>query len=158
MLPPTGLANADAAGYVRLWAAARAGDMTGAVAEQERLNRLFEIAFQTVGRSGDAGGVGAFKVAMVAIGLIGSDRMALPIRPFDAESIARIRAIVQHVGLLPATRQRASATHGSAHAPAGRGADHRHRQELPRRQSGAHLHAPGRASRPGRGRGGCDRL
>lgn len=102
-----GLANVDAAAYVRLWKAATAGDMKTAVAEQEYLNRLFEIVFQATGRSGDAAGVGAFKVAMAAIGLLSSDRMALPVKPFDPAVIARIHDIVKDVGLRPVAQQNA---------------------------------------------------
>lgn len=102
-----GLANVDAAAYVRLWKAAAAGDMKTAIAEQEHLNRLFEIVFQATGRSGDAAGVGAFKVAMAAIGLLSSDRMALPVKPFDPAVIARIHDIVKAVGLWPVAQQSA---------------------------------------------------
>lgn len=94
-----GLANVDAAAYVRLWKAATAGDMATAIAEQDYLNRLFEIVFQAHGRSGDAAGVGAFKVAMQAVGLLSTATMSLPVRPFDAATLARIHAIVRGVGL-----------------------------------------------------------
>lgn len=102
-----GLANVDAGAYVRLWTAATSGDMTTAIAEQEHLNRLFEIVFQATGRSGDAAGVGAFKVAMEAIGLLSSATMSLPVRPFDLATVAKIRAIVSDTGLLPASARRA---------------------------------------------------
>lgn len=94
-----GLANVDAAAYVRLWAAAKAGDVATAVAEQEYLNRLFEIVFCSKGRSGDAAGVGAFKVAMEQIGLLSSATMTTPIKPLDASALESIRAIVSEVGL-----------------------------------------------------------
>lgn len=94
-----GLANVDAAAYVRLWNAAKAGDMTKAIAEQEYLNRLFEIVFVVTGRSGDAAGVGAFKVAMEAIGLLDSATMTAPLKDLDAAAVARIRAILKDLGL-----------------------------------------------------------
>lgn len=94
-----GLANVDAAAYVRLWNAAKAGDFKTALAEQDYLNRLFEIVFCPTGRSGDAAGVGAFKTAMAAIGLIGSATMTPPVKPLDNAVIARIHAIVKDVGL-----------------------------------------------------------
>ncbi|GHG56009.1 dihydrodipicolinate synthase family protein [Flavimobilis marinus] len=94
-----GLANVDAAGYVRLWDAAQAGDWATARREQERLNELFEIVFQTSGRSGDAAGVGAFKAAMVAQGLIERATMAYPLQALEGEAVERIRAIVANVGL-----------------------------------------------------------
>lgn len=92
-----GLANVDAGAYVRLWAAARAGDWAAAVAEQERLNRLFEIVFCARGRSGDAAGVGAFKVAMAARGLLASPSIA-PLAPFDDAVVERIGAILNGIG------------------------------------------------------------
>lgn len=95
-----GLANVDAGAYVRLWKAAKAGDVKTAIAEQEYLNRLFEIVFVPSGRSGDAAGVGAFKAAMAAIGLLSSATMAAPTRALDGKVLERIHAIVKDVGLL----------------------------------------------------------
>lgn len=92
-----GLANVDAAAYVRLWNAAKAGEVKTAIAEQEYLNRLFEIVFCPVGRSGDAAGVGAFKTAMVALGLLETATMTLPIEPLDPAVVERIHAIVKDV-------------------------------------------------------------
>ncbi|MGI8458926.1 MAG: dihydrodipicolinate synthase family protein [Propionibacteriaceae bacterium] len=88
-----GLGNVDAAGYVRLYNAARAGDWDQAVDEQQRLANLFEIVFAVVGRSPDARGVGAFKAAMVARGLMPSARMAAGVTALtaaDEELIARV--------------------------------------------------------------------
>lgn len=95
-----GLANVDAAAYVRLWNAAKAGDVKTAIAEQEYLNRLFEIVFCPTGRSGDAAGVGAFKAAMAAIGLLSSPTMTAPIKPLDEPVLARIHTVLKDVGLL----------------------------------------------------------
>ena len=94
-----GLANVDIAGYVRLWGAAQAGDWATARKEQERLNELFEIVFATSGRSGDAAGVGAFKAAMLAQGLIDSATMAFPLHALEGEPVERIGEIVRAVGL-----------------------------------------------------------
>lgn len=98
-----GLANVDAAGYVRLWAAVRAGDWAAARTEQERLNRVFEIVFQTSGLSPDAAGVGAFKTAMAAQGLIDTATMAFPVRAIEGDAVERIRAILATSGLLAVT-------------------------------------------------------
>ncbi|MDO5604063.1 MAG: dihydrodipicolinate synthase family protein [Paracoccus sp. (in: a-proteobacteria)] len=95
-----GLANVDAAAYVRLWQAAQAGDMAGAIEAQEYLNRLFEIVFVATGRSGDAAGVGAFKAAMAALGLISGASMAFPVRALDGAVVEKIRAILHEAGLL----------------------------------------------------------
>lgn len=94
-----GLGNVDAAGYVRLWSAAQRGDWAAAREEQERLNRLFEIVFQPVGRSADAAGVGAFKTAMVARGIIDTPTMAHPVQPLDPATVERVHAIVAELGL-----------------------------------------------------------
>ncbi|MDO5643609.1 MAG: dihydrodipicolinate synthase family protein [Paracoccus sp. (in: a-proteobacteria)] len=95
-----GLANVDAAPYVRLWKAAKSGDIAAAMAEQDHLNRLFEIVFLARGRSGDAAGVGAFKAAMAALGLISSDAMTRPLKTLDAATLEGIRGILRDVGLL----------------------------------------------------------
>ena len=94
-----GLANVDPAGYVRLYEAARRGDWEAARAEQDRLNRLFEMVFVPRGRSGDAGGIGAFKVACAALGVIASATMPAPIEALDADEVAGVEAIVREVGL-----------------------------------------------------------
>ncbi|GIG25001.1 dihydrodipicolinate synthase family protein [Cellulomonas denverensis] len=97
-----GLGNVDAAGYVRLWELARAGQWAQARAEQDRLAALFEIVFQAAGRSGDAAGVGSFKVAAHAQGLIDSPVMAAPVRALDGEAAERIAGIVREAGLVRA--------------------------------------------------------
>lgn len=89
-----GYANVDPHGYVRLYEAAVAGDWAAAVREQERLNAGFEIVFQAPGRSGDAGGVGAFKAAMVHRGIIDRATMPFPLVELEGEPLQRIQAIV----------------------------------------------------------------
>lgn len=96
-----GLANVDPAGYVRLWRAAQAGDWAAARAEQDRLARLFEIAFVPQGRSGDAGGIGAFKAAVALLGVIDSPAMPAPLAGLTDAETATIRGILAEVGLLP---------------------------------------------------------
>lgn len=93
-----GLGNVDPAGYVRLWNAVRRGDWDQARIEQERLNNLFEIVFQSSGRSGDAAGVGAFKTALVALGIIDHAAMMPPVGVLGDDAIDRIRAIVAASG------------------------------------------------------------
>ncbi|WP_029145550.1 dihydrodipicolinate synthase family protein [Microbacterium luticocti] len=95
-----GLANVEAAGYVRLWQAAQRGDWETARTEQERINRLFEIVFQPHGRSGDAAGVGAFKTAMAELGLIDHAVLAAPVQPLDAATVAKVRTILRDLELV----------------------------------------------------------
>lgn len=97
-----GLANVEATGYVRLWEAASRGDWTAARDEQERINRLFEIVFQPKGRSADATGIGAFKAAMHARGLIDHPTMAHPVEALDGPSVVAIRGILESLDLLGA--------------------------------------------------------
>lgn len=94
-----GLANVDPAGYRRLWDAAQTGDWVAARAEQDRLTQLFEIAFVPQGRSGDAGGIGAFKVAMQLLGVIDSATMPAPIEGLTDVDVAAIGEILTKVGL-----------------------------------------------------------
>lgn len=96
-----GFANVEADGYVRLWDAASRGDWDAARTEQERINQLFELVFQPTGLSGDATGVGAFKAAMVARGLIDNATMAPGVETLDDVAVSKIRAILAAHELLP---------------------------------------------------------
>jgi 4-hydroxy-tetrahydrodipicolinate synthase len=95
-----GLANVDPAAYTRLWNAAQAGDWAAARDEQNRIARLFDIAFVPQGRSGDAGGIGAFKAALALLGVIDSAAMPAPLEGLSDDDTAAIRAILVEVGLL----------------------------------------------------------
>ncbi|WP_309104427.1 dihydrodipicolinate synthase family protein [Microbacterium sp.] len=95
-----GLANVEAAGYVRLWDAAQKGDWETARTEQERINRLFDIVFQPKGLSGDATGVGAFKAAMQARGIIDHATMARTVQTLDPDAVGRIHGILADLDLL----------------------------------------------------------
>lgn len=97
-----GFGNVEAEGYVRLFDAARRGDWDAARTEQERINRLFEIVFQPTGLSGDATGVGAFKAAMHARGIIDHATMAATVQPLDDAAVQKIHAIVAELEPLPA--------------------------------------------------------
>ena len=96
-----GFGNVEAEGYVRLWDAVTAGDFVTARTEQERINRLFELVFAPAGMSGDAMGVGAFKAAMKARGIIDSARMANTVESISAEAVAKIHAILAAEGVGP---------------------------------------------------------
>ncbi|MER9066239.1 dihydrodipicolinate synthase family protein [Mesorhizobium sp. M0902] len=96
-----GLANVDPHGYVRLWKLMRAGQHAEARLEQERLLKLFEIVWISLGRtSAGSAGVGAFKAAMKSLGIIASNTMARPQRSLNDEETAKIDAILRDVGLL----------------------------------------------------------
>jgi len=96
-----GLANVDPHGYVKLWNCIQKGDFAGARSEQERLLRLFEIVWISLGRtSAGSAGVGAFKTAMRSLGIIKNNLMALPQRSLNDEETAKVDAILRSVGLL----------------------------------------------------------
>lgn len=89
-----GLGNVDPAGYVRLWDAARTQDWSTAVVEQERLADLFEIVFAAPTLSPDARGVGAFKAAMVELGILPRATMAPGVSPLSQEHLQGVRSVV----------------------------------------------------------------
>lgn len=104
-----GLANVDPRSYVRLYDAACRGDWATARAEQERLCRLFEIVRVSLPRTSvGAAGVGGFKTAMMLLGIIADNVMALPQRTLEADEISSVAEILKTVGLLEGAPLRTS--------------------------------------------------
>ena len=99
-----GLGNVDPAGYRRLFDAAVAGDWAQAAKEQDRLARVFDIVYTPDPSrvSGGAAGLGAFKTALVELGIIGNNTMSTPMESLNAAETAAIRAILAETGLLAA--------------------------------------------------------
>lgn len=97
-----GLANVDAGGDGRPWDLARAGRWDDARVEQERIAAHFEIVFLAHGRSGDAAGVGAFKVAAQRQGLIDTATRAFPVEALDGDVADRVEEITRAARLLRA--------------------------------------------------------
>ncbi|MFF9480107.1 dihydrodipicolinate synthase family protein [Streptomyces sp. NPDC014733] len=98
-----GLGNVDPAGYVRLHAAARAGDWAAAAAEQERLAALFAMVDvgpeAEMGRSSSA--LGAFKAALALRGVLAHGTTAAPQLPLDGRAVAEVGRLLDAAGLLP---------------------------------------------------------
>ena len=96
-----GLGNVDPAGYVRLAAACTAGDWDAARAEQQRLNKLFQIVFVGDGArmGGSSAGLGGFKAALRHLGVFTSGRMAPPHVALNDEELATIHSIVDQADL-----------------------------------------------------------
>lgn len=96
-----GLGNVDAHGYVRLHEAAVRGDWETAKAEQERPVALFDIirAARPGTMSATAAGLGAFKTALMLLGIITTNVMSPPMRSLDAEETATIAACLKRAGL-----------------------------------------------------------
>jgi len=96
-----GLGNVDPHGYVRLYEAARAGDFAAARREQRRLTALFEIIeVADRGRVGPvSAGLGAFKAALAARGVIAHPRTQDPLLPLTPEEARRVAALTEAAGL-----------------------------------------------------------
>lgn len=97
-----GLGNVDPAGYARMYAASVRGDWNAVKAEQDRLADLFRIVYApTPGRvSGGAAGLGAFKTALVLMGIISTNTMSVPMLALNDEETLTIRNILEQAGLL----------------------------------------------------------
>ncbi|MEU9117397.1 dihydrodipicolinate synthase family protein [Streptomyces sp. NPDC048483] len=97
-----GLGNVDPAGYVRLYAHARAGRWGAAAAEQDRLAALFSLTDvgdeAEMGRSSSA--LGAFKAALHLLGVIDSPATAAPQLPLDDTANRTVRRLLEEAGLL----------------------------------------------------------
>ncbi|MFR0638446.1 dihydrodipicolinate synthase family protein [Arthrobacter sp. LS16] len=99
-----GLGNVDPAGYRRLFDAAVAGDWAQAAKEQDRLARVFDIVYTPDSSrvSGGAAGLGAFKTALVEMGIIAGNTMSAPMADLNVSEAAAIREILAETGLLGA--------------------------------------------------------
>ncbi|GAA4798860.1 dihydrodipicolinate synthase family protein [Streptomyces ziwulingensis] len=97
-----GLGNVDAAGFVRLYEAARAGDWPAARAEQDRLAALFSLteAGDPARMGAGSSALGAFKAAAHLLGLLDCPATAAPQVPLDEAAVARVRTHLAEAGLL----------------------------------------------------------
>ncbi|UYB36422.1 dihydrodipicolinate synthase family protein [Arthrobacter koreensis] len=97
-----GLGNVDPAGYAALYSAAKAGDFAEAARVQDRLAGLFDIVYTpTPGRvSPGAAGLGAFKTALMLLGVIDTNVMSAPMTALNDAETAAIRGVLERSGLL----------------------------------------------------------
>ncbi|MBT2384706.1 dihydrodipicolinate synthase family protein [Streptomyces sp. ISL-11] len=97
-----GLGNVDPAGYVRLYAHARAGRWAEAAAEQDRLAALFALTEARDPAESGAGTspVGGFKAALRLLGVIDSRATAAPRTPLPDAALGSVRALLVQAGLL----------------------------------------------------------
>jgi 4-hydroxy-tetrahydrodipicolinate synthase len=97
-----GLANVDPHGYVALYSACCAGDWERASGEQERLMRLLEItACADPARMGASGSVvGGYKTALMLMGLIATNAVALPQTALNDREVAAVREVLIATGLV----------------------------------------------------------
>ena len=97
-----GLGNVDPDGYVRMWKAAQAGDWATVKTEQDKLNELSHIFDVTTGVTGYAGGVGAFKTALMLMGIYETNQMPRPVKKLEGDNVEAIRRVLVECGFLEA--------------------------------------------------------
>ncbi|MDO5722858.1 MAG: dihydrodipicolinate synthase family protein [Flaviflexus sp.] len=95
-----GLANIDPEGYVRQWRAFEAGDWEAVRTEQDRLAELMRITQVTTGAVGFGAGVGAFKAALMLLGVFESNQMPEPVAKLDGDNLEAIKQVLAEAGLL----------------------------------------------------------
>lgn len=95
-----GLANVEPYGYVRMWKAAEAGDWATVKVEQDKLNEISHIFDVTTGMQGYGAGVGAFKTALMLMGIFDSNQMPRPVKKLEGENVEAIRRVLSANGLL----------------------------------------------------------
>lgn len=94
-----GLGNVDPAGYVRLHRAFHEGDWVRMRSEQDRLAALMEICLAPTGTGGWGAGVGAFKTALMLLGVIASNQVPEPFDALAGDDVDKIKDILATVGL-----------------------------------------------------------
>lgn len=97
-----GLGNVDPAAYVRLFAAAKAGDTAAAKREQERLIRMFGLInaapASRMGRGSSA--LGAFKAALQILGVIETRTTAAPYIDLNDAEVDFVRGFLERADLV----------------------------------------------------------
>ena len=95
-----GYGNVDPVRYAEMWRASREGEWEKVRRIQDEICAGFEIVFVPQGRSADATGIGAFKTAMEAIGIIATNEMAFPVKALEGETKDAVLEIVRAQGLI----------------------------------------------------------
>lgn len=93
-----GLANVDPEGFVRLHRACLAKDWEAARLEQDRLARLMEICLKPASTSGWGAGVGAFRAALVLLGVIDSMQAPEPFEALSRDDVAAVESVLRESG------------------------------------------------------------
>ena len=71
-----------------------------AIEEQERLNELSHIFDVTTGVAGYGGGVGAFKTALMLMGVFESNTMPRPVAELEGANVEAIREVLMRCGVI----------------------------------------------------------
>ena len=83
-----------------MWKAAEAGDWSTVKLEQDKLNELSHIFDCTDGVQGYGAGVGAFKTALMLMGIFESNQMLRPVKALEGKNVEAIREVLAVSGLL----------------------------------------------------------
>lgn len=94
-----GLGNVDPHGYVRQWDAYQAGDWETVRAEQDRLADLMRIV-QVSGIQGFGAGIGAFKTALMLLGVFDTNDMPTPVKSLEGDNVAWVEKVLRDTGML----------------------------------------------------------
>jgi len=97
-----GLANVDPHGFVKVVNLCDDDQWLVARAEQDRLVRLFDITTcaNPSNKGPSSSGLGGFKTALMLLGVISTNAVALPQVPLDVDEIAKVKAVLVDVGLM----------------------------------------------------------
>lgn len=94
-----GLGNVDPHGYVRQWDAYQVGDWETVRAEQDRLADLMRIV-QVSGVQGFGAGIGAFKTALMLLGVFDTNDMPTPVKALEGDNVAWVEKVLRDTGML----------------------------------------------------------
>ncbi|MGV4349414.1 dihydrodipicolinate synthase family protein [Trueperella pyogenes] len=95
-----GLANVDPVVYVEQWRAYQAGDWDRVRELQDQATRLMRIVQVTNGEVGYAAGVGAFKTALMLLGVFETNTMPEPVLALEGENVEAVAQVLRSSGLL----------------------------------------------------------
>ncbi len=97
-----GICNVDPHGFVKIYEAVQRGDMAAAIAEQNRIYKLFSIiSCGDLSRLGStASALGGFKTAVMLRGIIATNVLGRPMGRLNDAEVAKVREIVVEAGLL----------------------------------------------------------
>ncbi len=95
-----GLANVDPAGYVRQYEAYQRGDWDAVRDEQDRLVNLMDITSVVTGVTGFGAGVGAFKTALMLLGVFETNQMPEPVPTLEGANVDAVAKVLRDAGLL----------------------------------------------------------
>ena len=94
-----GLGNVDPHAYVRQWQAYERRDWEAVRAEQDRLAELMRIV-QVKGVQGFGAGIGAFKTAMMLLGVFDTNEMPRPVAALEGDNVEWVASVLRGTGLL----------------------------------------------------------